>query len=129
MASRSVRVLHVDDLEEEFILARELLSSVPGIDFEFQWVSDVRIAAQTIRSGNFDVCLVDYYLGMDNGLDFIRKSIESGIKIPFILMSGQKDHAIDREALKIGVHQCVDKNNITTSILLNAIQDATKITR
>ena len=65
MVDRLVRILHVDDLEEEFILLRELLSTVQGIDFEFQWVPDIRTAMQVIHNVNFDVCLVDYHLGID----------------------------------------------------------------
>ena len=124
MANRSVRVLHVDDLEEEFILVRELLSTVQGIDFEFQWIPDPRQAIQVIRDVKFDVCVVDYYMGLDNGLEFVRAAVASGVSTPFILMSGQKDRAVELEALNIGVRQCIDKNDITTSILLKAIQDA-----
>jgi two-component system, cell cycle sensor histidine kinase and response regulator CckA len=124
MANSSVRVLHVDDLEEEYILARELLSTVQGVHFEFQWVPDIRTANQVIHNSKFDVCLVDYYMGMDRGLDFIRGAVANGITIPFILMSGQKDPTVEREALKMGVRQCLDKNDITAPILLKAIQDA-----
>ena len=72
MTNRSIRVLHVDDVVEEFILVRELLSTVQGINFEFQWVSDAQTAIQVIQNVNFDVCVVDYYLGIDNSLDFVR---------------------------------------------------------
>lgn len=124
MANKLVRVLHVDDMEEEFILARELLSMSPGVDFEFHWVPDIRTASQVIHNTSFDVCLVDYYLGLDRGLDFIRAAIANGSTVPFILMSGQKDHVVEREALKMGVRQCIDKNDVTASSLLKAIQSA-----
>lgn len=124
MTNRVIRILHVDDLEEEFILARELLATVDGIKFEIKWVPDIRQATQAINTATFDVCLVDYYLGIDKGLDFIRASIASGIATPFILMSGQKDRTIEREALNMGVRQCINKNDITTSILLEAIESA-----
>jgi two-component system, cell cycle sensor histidine kinase and response regulator CckA len=126
MANRPIRVLHVDDVEEEFILVRELLSMAPGTSFEFQWISDTGTAIQVIHDMKFDVCVVDYYLGIDNGLDFVRAAIANGVTVPFILMSGQKDRAVEREALNIGVRQCIDKNDITTSILLKAIQDAVR---
>ena len=70
----------------------------------------------------FDVCLVDYHLGLDRGLDLIETAIAKEIKVPFILMTGQKDRLIEREALKMGVRQCVDKNDITIPNLLKAIQ-------
>ena len=124
MVDTAVRVLHVDDSEEEFILLRELLSFVEEMQFELHWVTDVRTAMQAIDEKNFDVCLVDYHLGLDKGLDLIRTALEKDVKMPFILMSGTKDRAIEREALKIGARQCIDKNDITTSVLLKAIQEA-----
>ena len=124
MVDTAVRVLHVDDSEEEFILLRELLSFVEEMQFELHWVTDVRTAMQAIDEKNFDVCLVDYHLGLDKGLDLIRTALEKDVKMPFILMSGTKDRAIEREALKIGARQCIDKNDITPSVLLKAIQEA-----
>jgi two-component system, cell cycle sensor histidine kinase and response regulator CckA len=124
MVATAVRVLHVDDSEEEFILLRELLSFVEEVQFEFHWVADIRTAMQAMDEKNFDVCLVDYHLGLDKGLDLIQTALAKDIKMPFILMSGTKDRAIEREALKIGARQCIDKNDITPITLLKAIQDA-----
>ena len=123
MVDTAVRVLHVDDSEEEFILLRELLSFVEEMQFEFHWVPDIRTAMQAMDEKNFDVCLVDYHLGLDKGLDLIQTALAKDVKMPFILMSGTKDRAIEREALKIGARQCIDKNDITPSLLLKAIQD------
>jgi DNA-binding NtrC family response regulator len=123
MVATAVRVLHVDDSEEEFILLRELLSFVEEMQFEFHWVADIRTAMQAMDEKNFDVCLVDYHLGLDKGLDLIQTALAKDVKMPFILMSGTKDRAIEREALKIGARQCIDKNDITPTTLLKAIQD------
>jgi DNA-binding NtrC family response regulator len=124
MSNRLIRVLHLDDVEEEFILIRELLSSTEGIDFEFQWVSDVASALAAIQTRKFDVCLVDYYLGRDNGLDFMRAALEQGVGTPFILMSGQKDFTVSKQAMQLGARQCLDKNEITDTLLLKAIKAA-----
>ena len=125
MVNRLICVLHVDDVEEEFIIVRELLSRLEGITFDIQWASDTKTALQMIRSqGTFDICLVDYYLGPDIGLDFVRTVMADGLMIPFILMSGQQDQAVHHEALHLGVRQCLDKNEITTSLLLRTLQSA-----
>jgi two-component system sensor histidine kinase/response regulator len=124
MTDKSIRILHVDDVEAEFILLRDMLSTVQDYKFEFQWIPDSQTATQVLHSTRFDVCLVDYYLGVDNGLDLIRRLIAKGVVTPFILMSGQRDPAIDYEASKVGVHQCINKNDITISVLLKAIQSA-----
>lgn len=127
MVDAAIRVLHVDDSEEEFILLRELLSFVEEMQFEFHWVPDIRTAMQAIDEKNFDVCLVDYHLGLDKGLDLIQTALAKDVKMPFILMSGTKDRSIEREALKIGARQCIDKNDITPTTLLKAIRDALRI--
>jgi DNA-binding NarL/FixJ family response regulator len=124
MATKLVRILHVDVLEEEFILLREFLSEVDDVKFEFEWVADVKTAMDVIHNMKFDICLVDYHLGIDKGLDLIYMARANDIRTPFILMTGQKDPSIEREALKIGARLCIDKNEITTSTLLKAIQDA-----
>ena len=124
MADMVIRLLHVDDLEEEFILLRELLSFVQDIHFDIHWGSDLRTALKAMDENTFDICLVDYHLGMDKGLDLIEAATAKGIKIPFILMSGQNDRLVEREALKLGARQCINKNDITTSVLLKAIRDA-----
>jgi DNA-binding NtrC family response regulator len=123
MVDMLVRILHVDDLEEEFILLRELLSTVEDVAFEFHWAFNIQTAMQAIRDMKFDICLVDYHLGIDKGLDFIQAALANGITLPFILMSGQKDSSIEWEATRLGARQCIDKNDITTTILMKAIQD------
>ena len=127
MVDAAVRILHVDDSEEEFILLRELLSFAEEMQFEFHWVPDIRTAMQAIDEKNFDVCLVDYHLGLDKGLDLIQTALAKDVKMPFILMSGTKDRSIEREALKIGARQCIDKNDITSTTLLKAIRDVLRI--
>ena len=124
MVNRLVRVLHVDDLEEEYILLRELLSEIEGIEFEFQWVATMGTAMQILHNGKFDICLVDFHLGIDSGLDFIHTALANNIQMPFILMTGQKDPSIQREALRIGACQCIDKNDITPLMLLKVIKEA-----
>ncbi|NJR12690.1 response regulator [bacterium] len=63
-------------------------------------------------------------MGPDKGLDFIRAALANGSRTRFILMSGQKDPTVEREALTMGVQQCIDKNDTTTGILVAAIQAA-----
>lgn len=124
MVNRLVRVLHVDDLEEEYILLRELFSEIEGVEFEFQWVATIGTAMQALHNVKFDICLVDYHLGIESGLDLIRTALSNNIHMPFILMTGQRDPSIQREALRIGARQCIDKNDITPFILSKVIADA-----
>ncbi len=121
MPDKVIHILHVDDIEEEFILVNKLLSDIDGVKFDIQWAPDAASAQQALRRASFDLCLIDYYLGKDNGLEFARSAIAGGVVIPFILMSGQGNSAINQEAMKIGVRQCLNKNDLTTSLLVNAI--------
>jgi CheY-like chemotaxis protein len=64
-----LRVLVVDDDEEDFLILRDLLADFPPGQFTLDWVPTLDQGIAALRAGKHDVYLVDYLLGPDNGLD------------------------------------------------------------
>jgi len=62
MQSHPIRVLLIDDDEDDYIIVRDLLSDLSSIEFILKWVSDYGAALDAILAGEFDVCLLDYRL-------------------------------------------------------------------
>ena len=56
--NRTVRVLLVDDDEEDCIITRKLLSKIEGWCIDVQWVSTYNTALEAIGASHYDVCLV-----------------------------------------------------------------------
>jgi PAS domain S-box-containing protein len=124
-----VNVLLIEDDEEDYVLTRELLRDVEGERFDLDWVPTYEAGISKILLEEHDVCLVDYRLGPQSGLEFIRESVARGFEIPVILLTGQGDHEIDLEAMKAGAADYLVKGQITPAVLERAIRYAVERSR
>ncbi|WP_266205961.1 ATP-binding response regulator [Pontibacter kalidii] len=97
-----IKVLLVDDDEDDYIITRDIMDDIPGRSFVLDWSSSFEEAQELIRQDTYDVYLVDYYLGAHDGLELITKAVEEGTKAPFILLTGQSDRETDERAMKVG---------------------------
>jgi len=69
MQPMHLRVLVVDDDQEDFLILRDLLADFPAGQFTMEWVPTLAQGIEALRAASHDVYLVDYLLGPDNGLD------------------------------------------------------------
>lgn len=119
-----VRVLLVDDEEDEFILARDLLRRAGGAGFALEWASTFEAGLDLLRDGLTSVCLVDYQLGARTGLDFVREAQMLSSEIPLILMTGHGDRGVDSHAIGAGAADYLDKSELTPALLERSIRYA-----
>jgi two-component system cell cycle sensor histidine kinase/response regulator CckA len=119
-----IRVLLVEDDEDDFLLTRDLLRDAGGARFELQWISDYQAAAAAICSGAFEICLVDYRLGAQNGMEFIRAVTGRCVGTPLILLTGETDREIDLQALKAGAADYLSKAELSAPLLSRSIRYA-----
>jgi diguanylate cyclase (GGDEF)-like protein len=121
----SINVLLVDDDEDDYVLTRDMLAEVPGKDYVLRWVSNCRDALEQLTGARaYDVCLVDYRLGVENGLDLVREAVRRGARTPLIMLTGQDDHAVDLAALEAGAADYLTKGQVSSSLLERAIRYA-----
>jgi diguanylate cyclase (GGDEF)-like protein len=112
MVPNPVRVLLVDDDEDEYVLTREMLSEIEGVDFSLDWESTFETGLRAIEARRHDVYLLDYHLGAQTGLDLLREARIGGAQAPFILLTGQGDRTVDLEAMSIGAADFLLKGRI-----------------
>lgn len=122
MPDRYIRVLLVDDDEDDFVLTRDLLSDISDWTFDVEWASGYEEALTAIQRCEHDVYLLDYRLGDRNGLELLRQAIALGCRAPLILMTGQGDRAIDLEAMKAGAADYLVKGQISAHMLERSIR-------
>jgi diguanylate cyclase (GGDEF)-like protein len=118
------RVLLIDDDEEDFLLARDLLADVFGGAVTVDWVQSWSGALALIAEARHDVYLVDYRLGERNGLELVREAIDLGSAAPFIVLTGQGNREIDLEAMRAGASDYLAKSEMTAPLLDRAIRYA-----
>jgi len=118
------RCLLVEDDEDDFLLIESILSDIGSGSHEVEWASDYDQAAEKLAASQFEVCLVDYRIGAKTGLDFIRESINSGSRVPMILLTGLATRDLDLEASEVGAYDFLDKGDLTPSLVERSIRYA-----
>ncbi len=120
----SVRVLLVDDDEDDYLLTADLLSEIQGWKFQLDWVSDFDDGVAAMRQDSHQVYLIDYRLGARNGLDLLREGVRAGCRSPMILLTGQEDRTVDVQAMQVGAADYLVKGRIDAQTLERSIRYA-----
>ncbi len=121
MSPAALRVLLVEDDEEDYLLTSKLLRATAGTSFEVTWVRGYDTAMEVLRDGH-DVWLVDYRLGAHTGLELIGAAIAGGFVGPMILLTGRGDHTVDVQAMKAGASDYLVKDQITSQLIERVIR-------
>lgn len=124
MNNDPVKVLLVDDDEDDYVLTRDWFSEMADTKFELDWVNSYDQALNAIAKCQHDVYLFDYRLGSHNGLELLREALSYGCIAPIILLTGQGDHEVDLEAMKAGAADYLDKSLLGAPLLERSIRYA-----
>ena len=124
MKENVIKLLLVDDDEDDYILTKKLLNQVEDARYDIEWIPSYREAIETLRNDNHDVCLFDYQLGSQTGLDLLKETLASGLTTPVILLTGQGENGMDVEAIKAGATDYLSKSEINSELLHRAVRYA-----
>jgi diguanylate cyclase (GGDEF)-like protein/PAS domain S-box-containing protein len=127
--ARDIRVLLVEDDEDDYVLTRDLLADSRRTRFSLDWVSNFNDAVSTICNAQHDVYLVDYRLGEHDGLEVLNEARAAGCVRPIILLTGQGDGEVDIAAMKAGAADYLVKGQIDAQILERSIRYSMEQTR
>jgi signal transduction histidine kinase len=119
----TLKVLLLDDDADDVVLTRDALEDAAG-DYDVESVSSITTALKRAEATPYHVYLVDYRLGAESGLDFIRRACDLGRDGPFILLTGQGEAGTDIEALRAGATDYLIKLDMTPEKLDQAIRYA-----
>ncbi len=120
----SVRVLLVEDDEDDFVLVRDTLRALGAGRMELEWVSRPEQALAALESFQPDVFLLDYRLGATTGLELLGQVRQRGWLGPIILLTGQEDDELDHQALEAGATDFLEKSQLTPTLLARSIRYA-----
>jgi diguanylate cyclase (GGDEF)-like protein/PAS domain S-box-containing protein len=122
--SQRLKILLVEDDEDDFLLLEDLLSDIEGTQFTLEWVSTYQAALAAVQKNQHDICLFDYWLGEYNGIELLQTVIASGCKTPIIVLTGQGKREQDLEAMQAGAADYLVKGEINASLLERSIRYA-----
>lgn len=119
-----VKVLLIEDDEDDYILTSDLLEEVTRHNYELTWCADTALGLAALSSGRFDICLIDYRLGALTGIELLEHSKESLRRTPAILLTGEHSSAVDEAAMRAGAADYLVKDQLTADVLERTIRYA-----
>lgn len=125
--TRSLKVLLVDDDDEDYIIIKDLLSDLPNLAIQLDWVGTYEKAREIMQRREHDAYLVDFRLGSKTGLDLIAET-SSHRESPVIILTGQGAREVDIEAMQRGAADYLVKNQLTGPLLERCIRYAVRRT-
>ena len=119
-----IKVLLVEDDEDDYFLARELLAEIKSQRFAIEWAKTYDKGLDCFKTKTYDVCLVDYRLGAQNGIDLLGEALNAGCEAPIIILTGQGEHEIDLQAMSAGAADYLVKGRLDSGLLERSIRYA-----
>lgn len=126
MSEDKIRVLIVDDDEEDYALTCDRLGDIKdGPPCDLKWVTTFEAAVESLTNERFALCITDYNLrAQKTGLDLVDEMTRSGCRVPFIVLTGQGTLSLCIEAGTRGAADFLDKGSLTPAQLGDAMRKA-----
>src|SRR5215212_6802767 len=129
MDTLPIRVLLVDDDEDDYVMTRDMLAELGRGAFSLDWVSSYEEARAAVGRGDHDGYLLDYRLGERSGLDLLREAGGAAVAAPMILLTGQGGDEVDAEAMRAGAADYLIKGRLDAALLGRSIRYAVERAR
>jgi len=124
MAEKVNKILHIDDDKDDFLLIKDMLSDIKYYSYHIDWASDKEQAHKFLKKIKYDLCLLDYRLGVTSGLDILDSIKKQYIDLPVIFLTGQGDEDIDRMAMEKGAIDFLVKGRLNSQAMERVIRYA-----
>ncbi|RAW01775.1 hybrid sensor histidine kinase/response regulator [Pseudochryseolinea flava] len=121
-STQPVRVLVIDDDEDDFFIISDYIKSIALGNFVLEWCYNYQDAVVTLGKRVHDIYFVDYRLGIKTGLDLLRDAMAMKCDAPIILLTGKGNPEVDREAMRIGAMDYLVKSELNTEKLERCIR-------
>ncbi|GAC1423535.1 MAG: hypothetical protein NVSMB67_22190 [Flavisolibacter sp.] len=118
----NVRLLIVDDDEDDFFITSEYLKPIREYQLQIDWCFRYNDAISFLENHKYDMYFVDYRLGAKTGLDFLKEAVKFNCEEPIVLLTGKGNKDVDIEAMQMGATDYLIKTELTTDKLERCIR-------
>lgn len=118
------KILLIEDDEEDYLLLQKILTKITSAHYELTWESSYTSGLTHMIEGRHDLCLLDYLLGAQNGIELVKAARNQGYRHPIILLTGINQKDIDIQALQAGADDYLAKEQMHEALLHRIIRYA-----
>ncbi|MGB3724545.1 MAG: response regulator [Glaciecola sp.] len=117
-------VLIIDDDEDDIFLIQERLDEIISERVEYTTCHDKQLAINYLTQQSFDLCILDYRLSGFKGIDILSDIADIELATPIIMLTGQNDEDVAKQAIKLGAQDFVMKSLIDDTLFEKSIRYA-----
>ena len=119
-----IRVLLLDDDQQDFVIVQRMLDKVKEPRFHVDWAETYEEGRQALAMQEHDAYLIDYRVGADNGLDLLKETFHNGVRKPMIVLTAHSDAELDMRVIQMGAADFLPKRELSPTLLGRTIRHA-----
>ena len=119
-----MRMLLIEDNENDAILIREMLEGQQELGVELEWSDSLAKGLTHLASGKIDLILLDLSLPDAFGLETFETAQAHAQDVPIIVLTGLDDEALAGQALRKGAQDYLVKGRLDSYLLTRAARYA-----
>src|SRR5262245_16185717 len=123
MGQPPLRILLIEDDETDYWTMRRLLASSGKRPFLLDWVPSGRSGLEALSGSPYDICLLDFDLPDENGIQFLSEANHRGAKCPIILLTGKSAQQENGQAATVASDTLI-RHELTPELLARSIRYA-----
>lgn len=121
MATRKLRLLHVEDNPAHRRLIGYYLNGLPDLSLEITYADSEDAAVETVQKQGTDFVLLDYHLTQGNGLSCLKRLRQIDPVVPIVALSGAATPEIAAELLQVGADDYLSKQDLSRETLTQCL--------
>ena len=119
-----MRVLLIEDNEDDAILIQEMLAEKKDLGIELEWVDRLSSGLTELVSGKIDLVLLDLSLPDSHGLETFETVQSCAQDVPIVVLTGLDDQAMANQAVRRGAQDYLVKGRLDSYVLARAARYA-----
>lgn len=119
--SKLIRILMIEDDEDDVLLIREMLDEIESFKFQLQVKNRLEQGLKLLTADSFDIVLLDLNLPDSSGLINLNRVLSTDSTIPVIVLTGINDETIGIKAVQEGAQDYLIKGQVVSTLLCRSI--------
>ncbi|MCB0165907.1 MAG: GAF domain-containing protein [Anaerolineae bacterium] len=101
---------------------KQALNETTTAQFNVAWATTYNAGMNHLAHNHYDICLIDYDLGLQTGIELLHDAAHNGWQVSAIMLFDKVDQPLFHEAEQAGALDCLAKDQLGPQLIERAIQ-------